>query len=279
MSLKHTHIVVELDKGLGLATDADLESQLDARYVPYIGANAPVDLGAQNLVTIGTFGAAQTTITGVSDVVQLTVVGNASQTSNLVNLEQSDNTKVFQVDNDGLTTIGALADNDKSIEYWTLTEGLRWAWTWDESSDRLVLRNGAADTTKDVMRFDDSIIDLMPDNTSRMDLSASQINIKQDCDFVEGITVAQETVTAASDTLDDTNYVVLCDCTSNDITINLPTSVDGRMYYIKKTDSSVNTVTVDGNSTETIDGDETKVITMQYDAILVVGDGSNWYII
>lgn len=90
-----------------------------------------------------------------------------------------------------------------------------------------------------------------------------------------------ETVTASSDTLDETNHVVLCDCTSNTITINLPTAsgISGRIYHIKKIDSSANAVTIDGNGGETVDGTTTKVLSSQYDSVMIVSDGSNWLII
>ena len=103
--------------------------------------------------------------------------------------------------------------------------------------------------------------------------------------FMSGMATHTQTVTAASDTLVTTDCVVLCDCTSNAITINLPlanisgTGAAGKTYHIKKIDSTSNTVTIDGNGSETIDGDLTKVITSQWDSLMIVSDGSNWYII
>jgi hypothetical protein len=95
------------------------------------------------------------------------------------------------------------------------------------------------------------------------------------------VTSAIETITASSDTLDDTNYIALCDCSSNSITINLPTAVGntGLTYVVKKVDATGNIVTIDGNTTETIDGNLTTTITSQYTAITVVSDGANWMII
>lgn len=92
---------------------------------------------------------------------------------------------------------------------------------------------------------------------------------------------AVTTVTSSTVTLDNEDFVVICDATSNAITVNLPaasTSSSFR-YYIKKIDSSANTVTIDANASETIDGDTTKILTSQYDSIEIVCDGSNWYII
>lgn len=91
---------------------------------------------------------------------------------------------------------------------------------------------------------------------------------------------AIETVTASSDTLNQTNSTVLCDCTSNAITINLPAaSAAGRLYIIKKIDSSVNTVTIDGSGGETIDGATTATLNAQYESLTLQSNGSNWFIL
>jgi hypothetical protein len=85
-------------------------------------------------------------------------------------------------------------------------------------------------------------------------------------------------------TLNVTNtsgYVVyLCDATSGAITVNLPTAVGNTaMFTIKKTDSSANSVTIDGNGSETIDGATTCIITNQYNAALIVSNNTNWSLI
>ena len=94
-----------------------------------------------------------------------------------------------------------------------------------------------------------------------------------------GLTTGIQTVTAASDTLVDTDHTTLCDCTSNAITINLPTAVAGLRYEIKKIDSSSNAVTIDGFGSETIDGGLTAVINTQYESVTIVSDGTNWFIV
>ena len=75
--------------------------------------------------------------------------------------------------------------------------------------------------------------------------------------------------------------VVLADATSGAITVNLPAAADNenRMIAVKKVDSSVNAVTVDGNATETIDGATTNVLSSQYDVVMLVSDGTNWNIV
>lgn len=88
----------------------------------------------------------------------------------------------------------------------------------------------------------------------------------------------------SSATLNEANttghVVILCDATANNITVNLPTAVGSIIIFdIKKTDSSANTVTVDGNTTETIDGGTTAVLAVQNESITIISDNANWRII
>ncbi len=81
-------------------------------------------------------------------------------------------------------------------------------------------------------------------------------------------------------TITTTDDVILADASSGAFTVTLPTAagIKGRVYDTKKTDSSGNTVTLDGNGSETIDGATTQVIKAQYTTITVFSDGSNWHI-
>ena len=74
--------------------------------------------------------------------------------------------------------------------------------------------------------------------------------------------------------------IILCICTTAAITITLPAAVDltGKAYSIKKLDVSANTVTLDGDGAETIDDDATRLLLVQYDAITVISDGTEWWI-
>jgi hypothetical protein len=86
---------------------------------------------------------------------------------------------------------------------------------------------------------------------------------------------------AASYTVTNSDELLLCDATSGAITLTLPTAVgvSGRVFVIKKTDSSANKVTLDGNSSETIDGATTFDLWLQYQSVTIVSNGSNWVII
>ena len=84
----------------------------------------------------------------------------------------------------------------------------------------------------------------------------------------------------ADTTLDGTHSVVGVDASGGARTITLPTAsgIAGRTYSIIKTDSSANTVTVDGAGSETINGATTKVLSAQYAGITIISTGSAWLI-
>ena len=92
--------------------------------------------------------------------------------------------------------------------------------------------------------------------------------------------IALETTTsAASATLTNAQTTILCNASGGVRTYTLPaaSSNAGRVYWIKKTDSSANACIIDGNSSETIDGNLTISVTGQYDAVSIQSDGSNWF--
>ncbi len=61
-------------------------------------------------------------------------------------------------------------------------------------------------------------------------------------------------------------------------TITLVTAVGnaGLKYTIKKIDSSVNLVVIDGFVAQTIDGVATTSLSRQWESIVIVSDGANW---
>ncbi len=50
----------------------------------------------------------------------------------------------------------------------------------------------------------------------------------------------------------------------------------GKIITVKKTDSSANAVTLDGNASETLDGATTLTLSAQHDSATLVCDGTNW---
>ena len=76
----------------------------------------------------------------------------------------------------------------------------------------------------------------------------------------------------------ETDEIILCDASSGAIIVNLPasSSKQGKEYCIVKTDSSINTVTIEGNASETINGDLTRVLTYQYESLNPISNNTNW---
>ena len=101
-----------------------------------------------------------------------------------------------------------------------------------------------------------------------------------DLDVSGGFATNLVTKTAAY-TATTSDNIILCDATSAAFTITLPaaTNVTGLRYRIKKIDSSVNAITIDGNGAETIDGAATQSLATQYDSMDIACDGASWYIL
>jgi hypothetical protein len=89
-------------------------------------------------------------------------------------------------------------------------------------------------------------------------------------------------VTSTNLTVQNGQTVVLASAASGAITITLPdaasTNTD-RVILVKKTDASVNAVTIATTGGDTIDGASTKSLSTQYASYTFVSDGSNWHIV
>ncbi len=90
-----------------------------------------------------------------------------------------------------------------------------------------------------------------------------------------GIVTKTGNYTATAD-----DYMILVDATAGAVTITLPAVAGAtrRIYIIKKIDSSINTVTIDGNAAETIDGTTTKVLATQYSSLTIQCDAATWWV-
>jgi len=82
-------------------------------------------------------------------------------------------------------------------------------------------------------------------------------------------------------TITATDSTILADANTAGFTITLPTAVGatGRIYVIKKIDSTGNVVTIDANGSETIDGSLTQSLDAQWESITIQSNGANWFII
>ncbi|MGB1650203.1 MAG: hypothetical protein ACPHEP_04195 [Acidimicrobiales bacterium] len=75
--------------------------------------------------------------------------------------------------------------------------------------------------------------------------------------------------------------LVLVDATSAPVTCQLPKASDwrDRVLRIKKTDSSVNAVTITPAGSETIDGGASASISAQNVCLQAMSDGAAWYLV
>lgn len=82
-------------------------------------------------------------------------------------------------------------------------------------------------------------------------------------------------------TVDLNDAIILVDATAGNVTVTLQAALqwEQKRLIIKKIDSSVNTVTIDANSTELIDGAATKVISTQYTSHELASQGGAIWIV
>lgn len=85
----------------------------------------------------------------------------------------------------------------------------------------------------------------------------------------------------------NSNYTVmlndgflLADCSSGNLIFTLPTAASAisKVFYIKKSDSTANTLTIQANGSETVDGANTISIPTQYQSFSLVSSGSAWFL-
>lgn len=137
-----------------------------------------------------------------------------------------------------------------------------------------------------------TVTDATPDTLSRTTVITSS-NSNALVDFASGTrnvfvalpsayygtdNIVTKTTTYTATLLDRT---ILCDATGGAFTVTLPAAAASKnlKLTIKKIDSSLNAITIDGNGSETIDGVTTQKLYSQYDAITIHCNGSAWYIL
>lgn len=80
----------------------------------------------------------------------------------------------------------------------------------------------------------------------------------------------------------DFEKLILCDASSGAFTITLPAAAtigEGFEVSFKKSESSNNAVTIDGNASETIDGAPTLGLIGNQEVVTLICDGSNWRVL
>ena len=149
----------------------------------------------------------------------------------------------------------------------------------DDSDETVVIR-AASGQAADILQIQNSGgTELFTiDDTGNVGINTAAPNAKLS---VTGSMSLPIEAISATDTLDDTNHTILVNAAGGVKTVNLPAAsgATGKIFIIKKTDSSSNNVTIDPNASETIDGSSTFAFNAQYRAVTIQCDGSNWHII
>lgn len=75
--------------------------------------------------------------------------------------------------------------------------------------------------------------------------------------------------------------LILADATSGAVTVTLPSAINsaGAVLRVKRLNSGANSVTISGALGQTIDGAASKSLAAQYDKLVLVSNGANWFVL
>lgn len=184
--------------------------------------------------------AGQIVVAGAAGTVPLSVKGSASQTGNLLNISSSSGTADL-----------AYFKSDGTLMFPTTGNGVNFG-------------NGA-----------------MTINAYGSIVSASNFTITGYIN-TGSVGVGVTSKTAAYTAQVGPDHTIFCNATTAAFTVTLPSAATypaNLEFVIKKTDASVNVVTVATTSSQTIDGTTTRTLATQYKYIIVQSNGTSWYII
>jgi hypothetical protein len=107
--------------------------------------------------------------------------------------------------------------------------------------------------------------------------AGSSTAVKITSEVVDGLYADVQTY-AVNTTITNANSVVLVNASAGARTITLPAPARGKIFNIKKIDSSLNAVTISPPS-GTIDGEASKSLAFQWDSLMITSDGTNFFLI
>lgn len=117
--------------------------------------------------------------------------------------------------------------------------------------------------------------------TATINGAGSATAVKITSSVLEGLYTNVQAYSSNS-TITNANSVALVDASGGAVTITIPSASSpsnrGKVFNIKKTDSSLNGVIISPVA-GTIDGSATKTLAFQYDSLMLVSDGSNYFLI
>lgn len=105
--------------------------------------------------------------------------------------------------------------------------------------------------------------------------------VAEDLRKVRNAAITSSSAVSAAYTVKSSDKVLLVDASGGGVTLTLPAAASAKNsdVTIKKTDTTGNAVTIDGNGSETIDGGLTAVIVTPYVALRLYCDGTEWWIV
>jgi hypothetical protein len=158
------------------------------------------------------------------------------------------------------------------------------------TGDMLYFTNTTGTTRKKVALYDDTsgatgdlyyrdssgVFTRLPVGASGKTLGVSS-GVPAWVDSSSGFTTSTKT---SNYTITGTDVVIFADATSGNTTITLPAAASfaGYRFFVKRIDSTGNSVTIGRSGSDTIDGQTSIPVTQQYTALMVVSNGSGWYI-
>ena len=140
---------------------------------------------------------------------------------------------------------------------------------WSDTNTTYTAGSGLQlDGTEFDVKVDNSTIEIVTDTLQVPDSGITEVKRRRTVD-----PSLADTNTISSD-------VNLVNAAGGNILVNLPAPPisAGRLIYVKKTDSSANTVTIDQSASETIDGGASYILYNQYESVTLICDGTNWHV-
>lgn len=172
-------------------------------------------------------------------------------------------------------------DDDEAAINFSYNGALQQQWRWRTGTNVTFFSFENVNTTQFAWKlYADATTDMQTIRGAGVGINTSDPKSKLHVNGSFGYKIRSVEFADSPVTADDES-IILCDATGGNITVNLPAAsgVTDRVYNIKKTDASANTVTIDGDGSETIDGATTKIISIQNDSFQIACDGVAWFII
>jgi len=205
----------------------------------------------------------------------------------ILTLNATEATILFEENGTDMATIGINNSDNIVIENKTINKHIVFKVN-DQGTVKEGFRLDGAVPEVVVNQTSDSLVDFRveSDNKTHMlfvDGSADKIGVNNstpgsglhvDSSFATAITTKQQDYTLTA-----TDHTVLVNCSGGNVTITLPTAVGcaGRMYIIKRTDTSANSANIDANGSEQIEGSTSLVGVAARGSIVLQSDNAGWW--